>query len=335
MPTRPSSPPLPDIAQVLKRVRIAPGMPAKPGKADGKRAKFRLRDHDCAWVPGAGRGKGGAGSDVLVALDKDEIKDRAKEILKQSVQELAAAQEVLWASNNHAVLVIFQAMDAAGKDGTIEHVTSGLNPAGCDVTSFKAPTPEELDHPFLWRVMKAVPERGKIGIFNRSHYEDVLIVRVHPELLANNKLAIEGRGEKLWQQRYEDINAFERHLARNGTVILKFFLNVSKEEQRKRLLARLNDPKKTWKFNPGDLDTRDRWADYMRAYEQAINATSTPWAPWHIIPADHKWVMRAMVAAIITHTIRSLDLKFPKLTREQQRGLAAARRRLERKGRKS
>lgn len=331
MPTRPSSPPpLPDIAQVLKRVRIAPGKPAAPGKPGAKGAKFRLRDHDSAWVPGAGRGKGGLDSDELVALDKDEIKDRAKEILKQNVQDLAAAQEVLWASNNHAVLVIFQAMDAAGKDGTIEHVTSGLNPAGCEVVSFKAPTPEELDHTFLWRVMKAVPERGKIGIFNRSHYEDVLIVRVHPELLGNSKLEIEGRGEKLWQQRYEDINAFERHLARNGTVILKFFLNVSKEEQRRRLLARLNDPKKTWKFNPSDLDTRDRWADYMRAYEQAISATSTPWAPWHIIPADHKWVMRAMVAAIITHTIRSLDLKFPQLTREQQRGLAAARKRLER-----
>ena len=326
MPTLPSSPPHPDIASVLKRVRIEPAAPGKPG---AKGAKFRLRDHDPAWVPRAGRGKGGPESDELVALDKDEIKDRAKEILKQNVQDLAAAQEVLWASNNHAVLVIFQAMDAAGKDGTIEHVTSGLNPAGCDVTSFKAPTAEELDHPFLWRVMKAVPERGKIGIFNRSHYEDVLIVRVHPELLGNSKLAIEGRGEKLWQQRYEDINAFERHLARNGTVILKFFLNVSKEEQRKRLLARLNDPEKTWKFNPSDLDTRDRWADYMRAYEQAISATSTPWAPWHIIPADHKWVMRAMVAAIITHTIRSLDLKFPKLTRAQQLALAAARRRLE------
>ncbi|MBX3405868.1 MAG: polyphosphate kinase 2 family protein [Phycisphaeraceae bacterium] len=329
MPTLPSSPPLPDIAQVLKRVRIAPGKPGKPG---AKGARFRLRDHDCAWVPVA-RGKsrrGGSGldSDELLALDKDEIKDRAKDVLRRNVEELAAAQELLWASNDHAVLVVFQAMDAAGKDGTIKHVTSGLNPAGCEVTSFKAPTPEELDHTFLWRVHKRVPERGKIGIFNRSHYEDVLIVRVHPELLGNSKLAIDGRGEKLWAQRYEDINAFERHLARNGTVILKFFLNVSKEEQRKRLLARLNDPEKNWKFNSSDLDTRDKWDDYMRAYEQAIAATSTPWAPWHVIPADHKWVMRAMVASIITHTIRSLDLRFPKLTLEQQRGLAAARKRL-------
>jgi PPK2 family polyphosphate:nucleotide phosphotransferase len=300
------TPESPALRAVLNRVRIRPG------------SKVRLADHDCAWVPGH----------EFQELEAEEIKDRAKDILKRSVDALADAQELLWASDNHAVLLVFQAMDAAGKDGTIKHVTSGLNPAGCEVHSFKAPTAHELDHPFLWRVMNVVPERGKIGIFNRSHYEDVLAVRVHPHLLDNCKLRTDGRGAGLWKQRYEDINAFERHLARNGTVILKFFLNVSKEEQRRRLLARLDDPHKNWKFNVSDLDSRERWGDYMRAYQDAIRATSTPWAPWHIIPADHKWVMRAMVAAIVTHTIRSLDLHFPRVSEEQKRELEHARQRL-------
>jgi len=312
---------MPDIERILKHVRV------RPTKEAGKRKAFRLADHNCAWTP-----KGKAGR-ALQALEADEVKDRAKEVLKQNVEELADAQELLWASDTHAVLVIFQAMDAAGKDGTIKHVTSGLNPAGCEVTSFKAPTSEELDRPFLWRNMKAVPERGMIGIFNRSHYEDVLIVRVHPELLDDRKLsrdsAAADAGANLWEQRYQDINAFERHLARNGTVILKFFLNVSKEEQRTRLLERLDDPHKNWKFNAADLDTRDRWDDYMQAYEEAIGATSTPWAPWHIIPADHKWVMRAMISAIVAHTIRSLDLRFPSVDAAQREELARARKRLE------
>jgi len=320
---KPTSAPAPsiDIERILKRVRVP------PAKRGGTRSSFRLADHDSSWTP---RGKA---SKELQALDAGQIKNRAKEILKRNVEELADAQELLWASDNHAVLLVFQAMDAAGKDGTIRHVASGLNPAGCDVTSFKAPSPEELDHPFLWRIMNAVPERGKIGIFNRSHYEDVLVVRVHPELLDQRKLARDVRGTPpgpaLWEQRFEDINAFERHLAHNGTVILKFFLNVSKEEQRKRLLERLDDPQKNWKFNSDDLKTRDRWDDYMHAYEDAIGATSTPWAPWHIIPADHKWIMRAMVAAIIAHKIRSLDLRFPAVNAAQKAELTQARKRLE------
>ena len=319
--TPPASPKTPNIDQVLKHVRIDTGK---------KRKNFRIADHACEWIPG---GKVG---EYLHALESEVIKDRAKEILKRNVEELAAAQELLWASNNHAVLVIFQAMDAAGKDGTIEHISKGLNPAGCEVTSFKAPSAEELDRPHLWRVMKAVPERGKIGIFNRSHYEDVLVVRVHQELIDMRKLECEGSSRpdaKFWSRRYEDINAFERHLARNGTVILKFFLNVSKEEQRKRLLARLDDPHKNWKFNVSDLDTRDRWDDYMEAYEDAIRATSTEWAPWHVIPADHKWVMRAMVAAIIADAIRSLELKFPAVGKEQRKELESAKKRLEEESR--
>lgn len=287
------------------------------------RAKFRLADHACDWALG----------EDLHALEEDEIKDRAKEIIKRNVEDLAAAQELLWASDSHAVLVIFQAMDAAGKDGTIRHVTSGLNPAGCEVVSFKAPTPEELDHTYLWRIQKRVPERGKIVIFNRSHYEDVLVVRVRPELIDMRKLRCEGSDrpdERFWRQRYEDINAFEKHLAQNGTLILKFFLHVSKEEQRQRFLDRLNEPDKRWKFSLQDLDARDRWDDYMEAYESAIRATSTPWAPWHIVPADHKWVMRAMVAAIMSNAIRALPLRYPKLSGEQEKALKKAKKKLER-----
>jgi len=306
-----------DIQRVLKHVRIRPG------------SKFRIARHDTAWVPG----------DALRPLEAKVIKDRAQEILRRNVAELADAQELLWASDSHSVLVVFQAMDAAGKDGTIKHVASGLNPTGCEVRSFKAPSIEELDHTFLWRAMKAVPERGKITIFNRSHYEDVLIVKVRPELLAKTKLPLGMRGvgeggggadgEKFWKQRYDDINAFERHLVRNGTLILKFFLNVSKEEQGKRFHDRLSDPEKQWKFALADLDSRYRWDDYMTAYEDAINATSTPWAPWHIIPADHKWVMRAMVSGILAGAIRGLDLAYPNLTAAQKRELVQARKRLE------
>ena len=318
MPTRTVSTSA-DIRRILKHVRIRPG------------SKFRIAKHDTAWVPG----------DALRPLEAKVIKDRAQEILKRNVAELADAQELLWASDTHSVLIVFQAMDAAGKDGTIKHVASGLDPTGCEVRSFKAPSIEELDHTFLWRAMKAVPERGKITIFNRSHYEDVLIVKVRPELLAKAKLPLGMRGvgeagraggaagEKFWKQRYDDINAFERHLVRNGTLILKFFLNVSKEEQGERFRDRLSDPDKQWKFALADLDSRDRWDDYMTAYEDAINATSTTWAPWHIIPADHKWVMRAMVSGILAAAIRGLDLSYPKLTAAQKRELVQARKRLE------
>jgi len=221
-------------------------------------------------------------------------------------------------------------MDAAGKDSTIKHVMSGVNPQGCFVTSFKAPTAEELDHDFLWRCAKNLPERGRIGIFNRSYYEEVIVVKVHSEWLERQRLPVKKYNGKFWRQRYEDINAFEHHLMRNGTLILKFFLNVSKKEQKKRLLERLDDQKKHWKFSVGDLAERKHWNHYMRAYSDAFNATSTKWAPWYIIPADYKWTARAMIAEIVTSHIHALDLRYPEVSKEGRRALKAARRQLER-----
>ena len=220
-------------------------------------------------------------------------------------------------------------MDAAGKDGTIKHVMSGVNPQGCQVFSFKKPSDEELDHNFLWRYMKALPERGRIGIFNRSYYEEVLVVKVHPELHERQKLPPGKRGKSFWQERYDDINHFERHLTRNGTLILKFFLHVSKDEQKKRFLERLEDPEKHWKFSTSDLAERAFWKDYMEAFEEALSATSTEWAPWYVIPADHKWVARAVVADILTSTISSLHLSYPEVTPEKRQALEDARRQLE------
>jgi PPK2 family polyphosphate:nucleotide phosphotransferase len=279
----------------------------KPGK------KIRLKDFETGW----------AQTKELKELGKDKLKQHARVILEQNLAELAQAQELLYADDRYALLIVFQAMDAAGKDSTIKHVMSGINPQGCQVFSFKKPSAEELDHNFLWRHMKCLPERGRIGIFNRSYYEDVLIVKVHPELLQN--LPMQKKDKSFWKKRYEDINAFERHLKRNGTVILKFFLNVSKKEQKKRFMERLDRPEKNWKFSAADLVERDYWDDYMNAYEDAINATSTTWAPWHIIPADNKWAMRALVADIITSTLRALDLKFPEITEAQLKTLAEAR----------
>jgi PPK2 family polyphosphate:nucleotide phosphotransferase len=220
-------------------------------------------------------------------------------------------------------------MDAAGKDGTIKHVMSGVNPQGCQVFSFKKPSAEELDHNFLWRYMKSLPERGRIGIFNRSYYEDVLVVKVHPEILDAQKLPDAKRSKGFWKARYEDINNFERHLVRSGTVILKFFLNVSKKEQKRRFLERLDNPEKNWKFSDADLAERGHWNDYMEAYEDAISATSTKWAPWYVVPADHKWATRAIVADIITDALADLKLKFPEISDTQRKVLAAAKRKLE------
>jgi len=222
------------------------------------------------------------------------------------------------------VLIIFQAMDAAGKDGTIRHVMSGVNPQGCQVFSFKKPSDEELDHNFLWRYMRSLPERGRIGIFNRSYYEDVLVVKVHPELLEEQKLPEAKSGKDFWQERYEDINSFERHLFRNGTVIIKLFLNLSKAEQKRRFLARLETPEKNWKFSPADIAERGFWDHYQDAFEDALSATSTEWAPWFILPADHKWVTRSLASEIIGKTIESLDLKFPKLDEQQMQALKIA-----------
>jgi PPK2 family polyphosphate:nucleotide phosphotransferase len=234
-------------------------------------------------------------------------------------------QDRLYAQDRWAVLLIFQAMDAAGKDSTIEHVMSGVNPQGTQVFSFKAPSSEELDHDFLWRTSRCLPERGRIGIFNRSYYEEVLVVRVHPGILAAQKLPAELVGEDIWEQRFEDINGIERYLSRNGIRILKFFLNVSRQEQRRRFLARLDDPEKNWKFSVADAKERDHWDDYMKAYEEMICATSTDHAPWHVIPADHKWFMRMAVADIIVDALEELKLEYPVVDEEKKKELDAVR----------
>jgi PPK2 family polyphosphate:nucleotide phosphotransferase len=258
-----------------------------------------------------------------------ESKRKATRRLDRGLERLVALQERLYAQDRWAALLIFQGMDAAGKDSAIKHVMGGLNPQGTQVFSFKRPSDEELDHDYLWRTVKALPERGRIGIFNRSYFEEVLVVRVHPEILEGQKLPASVVTRQLWNDRYDDINAFERHLARNGTLIRKFFLHVSKEEQRRRLLERLDEPSKNWKFQAGDLEERDRWDKYMRAYEQALSKTSTKHAPWFIIPADHKWFMRLAIAEVVVEALKSLDLAFPKPSEAHLEELAAARKRLE------
>jgi PPK2 family polyphosphate:nucleotide phosphotransferase len=293
--------------KLIKLFQVAPG------------AKVRLKQRNPGWAQTA----------ELKELGKDVIKGRAETVLAENLKQLAEAQELLYANDVYSVLVILQAIDAAGKDGTIKHVMSGVNPQGCQVFSFKKPSEEELDHNFLWRYMKALPERGRIGIFNRSYYEEVLVVKVHPELCERQKLPPGKRGKSFWQERYDDINDFERHLSRNGTLILKFFLHISKDEQKKRFLERLETPEKHWKFSASDLAERAFWKDYMEAFEEALSATSTEWAPWYIIPADHKWVARAAVAGILTSTIGSLHLTYPEVTPEQRQALEEARTQLE------
>lgn len=297
-----------DRKTIIDKFRVTPGK------------KFRVKDHDPSWA-----------GDKDVPVEKR--KELAKEVLTQDVSELAEAQELLYADDSWSLLAIFQAMDAAGKDSTIKHVMSGVNPQGCQVYSFKHPSAEELDHDFLWRCNKCLPERGRIGIFNRSYYEEVLIVKVHPELIDYQRIPGVNPGDKLknkfWENRYEDINNFEKHLVRNGTAIVKFFLNISQEEQAKRFLKRIDEPDKHWKFAAGDLVERGFWDDYMAAYEDCLTATSTEEAPWFVIPADHKWVMRAAVAAILNQTIRGLGLKWPKISEQQKDAIAQARRQLE------
>jgi len=282
----------------------------KPGK------RFRLADHDPAW----------AGDEEIAEKKR---KQRAQEILEESRAELTSTQELLYAADTWSVLVIFQAMDAAGKDGAIKHVMSGINPQGVTVTSFKHPSAKELDHTYLWRCMLALPERGRIGIFNRSYYEEVLIVRVHPHLLAAQRIPGVEASERTWQERFDDINAFERHLARNGTAIVKFFLNISPDEQRKRFLDRIDEPEKHWKFSASDVSERGHWDAYMAAYEEAIRETSTEHAPWYVVPADRKWVSRAVVGAVLAGTIRRLGLQWPAVDEPQRKRIAEARRSLE------
>jgi len=248
-----------------------------------------------------------------------------KKILQDRVDETSDLQTVLYASNRYAVLLIFQAMDAAGKDSAIKHVMSGVNPQGCQVFSFKHPSAEELDHDFLWRTTRSLPERGRIGIFNRSYYEEVLIVKVHPELLEAEGVAGAARGQKLWKQRYRSICDLEAHLHRNGTRIVKFFLHLSKEEQRMRFLARIDEPDKNWKFSRRDVEERKLWKDYMKAYEDCLSATSTRESPWYVVPADDKKNARLIISQILLDTLRQLKLEYPKLADEQQKELRAMR----------
>jgi len=282
----------------------------RPGK------KIRIKDFASDWD----------GSDQT---PRDERRKFAELLLTEDQEALASQQNLLYAADTWSVLVIFQAMDAAGKDSTIKHVMSGVNPQGCQVFSFKHPSAEEVDHNFLWRCMKALPERGRIGIFNRSYYEEILIVKVHSEILERQRIPDVKVNRSFWEGRYEDINSFERHLSRNGTKIVKFFLNISKEEQRKRFLARIDDPHKQWKFSAADVAVRQHWDDYMNAYEQMFENTSTKWAPWYIIPADHKWVARSLVARILAWSIESLSLSYPQITDEHRRELEEARVQLE------
>lgn len=284
----------------------------------GSGAKFRLRDHD----------PGDTGSFT------EEDRPRAVEALQAGVQLLAEMQDRLYAQNRYAVLIVIQAMDAAGKDSVIKHVMSGVNPQSCEVSSFKEPSLEELDHDFLWRCVKRLPERGRIGIFNRSYYEEVLVVRVHPEYLANQRLSVEP-GKKLWAQRYKEIRQFEHHLANNGTVVRKIFLNVSRDEQKKRFLERLNNPEKNWKFSAADVAERRSWKQYMEAYEDAIRETATPYAPWYVVPADNKWFTRIVVASAIVDALASLDIEYPKVTGDKLKDFAAAKKALLAEGKSS
>jgi PPK2 family polyphosphate:nucleotide phosphotransferase len=277
--------------------------------------KFRLKDFDPADTSG-------------VKSKKDGEKE-----LPRGIERLIELQDKLYAQDRWAILLIFQAMDAAGKDGAIKHVMSGVSPQGCEVHSFKQPSVEDLNHDFLWRAVKNVPERGCIGIFNRSYYEEVLIVRVHKEILQRERVPPSLVTKNIWNERFADINAYEHYLSRNGVVIRKFFLNLSKEEQRRRFLSRLDEPKKNWKFSGADIAERERWGDYMTAYEEMIQHTATPYAPWYVVPADKKWYTRLVVAAAISSALEDLNLGYPVMTAAQRKELKAARIALEHEGR--
>ena len=281
-----------------------------------KGSGFRLRNIDPADTQGM----------------SDEHKPRARKLLREGVEWLAEEQEKLYAQDRRSLLLIFQAMDAAGKDGTIKHVMSGVNPQGCQVTSFKQPSEEELDHDWMWRCWRALPERGRIGVFNRSYYEEVLVVRVHESILASQKLPGPLVTRDIFQERLKDIARFEDFLARNGTMVLKFFLHVSRDEQKRRFTERMDDPAKNWKFALGDVKERAYWSDYMAAYEDAIRKTATPASPWYVVPADNKWFTRTVVCAAIVQAMEGMNLTFPRATPEQRNQLAAARELLRREG---
>jgi PPK2 family polyphosphate:nucleotide phosphotransferase len=290
------------IEKMLKRYRVEHGK------------HFRLEDYD----PGDTHG-----------LDSED-KEEAVELLANGVQELTRLQNILAAQDRWGLLIILQAMDAAGKDGTIKHVMSGVNPQGVQVTSFKTPTQEELQHGYLWRTSQHAPPRGTIGIFNRSYYEEVLVVRVHPQVLADEKLPKELVTKQIWKERYEDINNFERYVTRNGIAVVKFFLHLSKKEQKRRFLERLETPDKNWKFSAADIKERAFWDDYQKAYEDAIAGTASKRAPWYVVPADHKWFSRLVVAQVVVDTLKKMNLEYPKLSAAQKKELAKARQEIER-----
>jgi len=292
-----------------RRIKLARRL-AKPFRVTDD--SFRLKDYD----PG----------DTLDFTSED--KPRAKEALAIGVQLLADLQDMLYAQDRYALLLIFQAMDAAGKDGAIKHVMSGVNPQGCQVYSFKSPSSQDLDHDFLWRCMRCLPERGRIGIFNRSYYEETLVVRVHKEFLEKQHLPPELVTKDIWDDRFQDIRSFERYLTRNGVIVRKFFLNVSKKEQRKRFLSRIEEPGKNWKFSANDAKEREYWDDYMKAYEDMIRNTATKRAPWYVVPADNKWFTRGVVAGAVSGALAALDLAYPTVSSEKLKNLAAAKRKL-------
>ena len=293
-------------------IKTARGL-AKPFRVT-KGKNFRLKDVD---------------PDDTLDFTKEADKPRSKEALVRGVTALAELQDKLYAQDKWGVLLIFQAMDAAGKDGAIKHVMSGVNPQGCQVYSFKSPSSEDLDHDYLWRCMKCLPNRGHIGIFNRSYYEEVLVVRVHPEFMAKQRLPAKLVGKNIWKERFEDIRNFERYLARNGVIVRKFFLHVSKKEQKQRFLDRIEDPLKNWKFSSNDANERDYWDDYMTAYEEMIQATATKYAPWYVVPANNKWFTRVVVASAVIEALASLDLAYPEVGQSKLKELAAAKRKLQ------
>lgn len=286
--------------------------------SDGR--EFRLKDHDPADI--------GPFRDGTHPLAREGGKDATRELLATGIRAMAAMQDMLYAQDRWSLLLVFQAMDAAGKDGVIKHVMSGVNPQGCEVHSFKAPSAEEMDHDFMWRCTRLAPRRGQIGIFNRSYYEETLVVRVHPEILARQQLPKEVVTEAIWSERFQDIRKWERYMARNGTIVRKFFLNVSKEEQKRRFLERIDDPAKNWKFSAGDVVERARWDEYMSAYEETIRETAREDAPWYVVPADNKWYTRLVVAAAIIDALASVDLHYPELDAAGKSRLSDARVRL-------
>jgi len=295
-----------DIDEVIARTLVPVGK------------KINLQDYPTSWKD----------CDDVQIKGLKLSKGNSIKMLDKSREKLESAQELLWAESSHSLLIIIQGMDAAGKDGVIEHVMSGVNPQGCEVTDFKVPSEKELAHDFMWRCYCALPEKGKIGIFNRSYYEEVLVVKVHPELLDKEKLPKMDDPKELWKGRYESINDIERHLVKNGTVVLKFFLNESLKEQKERFLARLDDPNKQWKFNPADVVEREHWESYMKAYEDMLSATSTEESPWYVIPADQKWLTRTLVSYIITQKIESLNIQQPRPSEEMMKALDEAKKKL-------